>query len=202
MSAYYIPMENQYSGGTVPIPSAYTKWSIGLYLSDLGPNFYYSDPDYTQRAKANFLYDASGICEQGSGKLDNELYISCVTHVDWDGIASESRQKQREPRESFIGFEWKLDRELIPYGTVARCNNATAILSENDKLYIPELQSYLKGNGGNGILKVTDTGGDLCSSPETLDLFVGEGYAGHTAYLEFMNRTGIDFPQYVSVYKQ
>lgn len=205
MSAYYIPIENEVrfqGSGTVPIPSSYTKWNIGKYLSIKGSNYYWNEEDGAERAKLDFLYSHDSVCMQGTGKLTNGRYISCAVQVDWVGIASDARRNQKDPPESFIGFEWAIDKDLTPFETVARCATS-AMIDDGDELIIPELQTYLTQHGGSGILRVTDTGGALCSTPyETLDLFVGEGQGGFDAYLELMQRTGDDIPALVTVYKQ
>jgi RHS repeat-associated protein len=204
MSAYYVPTEDEprFTSSTVPIPSSYTKWSLGRYLSSIGPNFFWNDPAGAERANEKFLYFSDSVCMQGTGKLSNGRYIGCSVFVDWNGIASESRRNQENPPESFIGFEWAIDRELTPFRTVARC--ASGVLSYGNELIIPELQSYLIQHGGDGVLKVADTGGALCTTPyETLDLFVGEGQGGLDAYIDLMSRTDRgEIPEFVTVFKR
>ncbi len=213
MSAYYITLESEYSGKKVPIPSAHTKWAnAGLYLSST-PKYYWNEPGGAQMAKEDFLYEATGLCYQGSGKLENEQYISCVTHVDWTGIASVERRRafpdieMRQPAKSFIGFEWGGSKVLSPFETVAVCT-VSKYFTEGDTLIIPELQPYLRQNGGSGVLEVTDRGGALCKSPESIDLYVGEGNHALGIANEFFNRANLSenhpdyIPQYISVYKR
>ncbi len=227
MSAYYVTDENQYAGTSVPIPSAAPQWQwYYLWLTtDVGK--YNVDVKYAQYAKEDFLYDATGVCYQGSGRLKSGRRISCITPVDWSGVASIERRRTgeaidasqpdavigaRQPASTFIGFEWATSRDLRPFRTVAICRDSTFMV-EGDLLSIPELAPYLIANGGDGNLRVTDTGGKLCPTAEknyeTIDLFVGEGATAHASYLDFIGRPTnyppghpAYIPQFVTVYKR
>ena len=208
MSAYYIADEDEtrFSSGVTPIPSDLSMQKFGSYLSTKGPNYYF-DHTSAQSAKEDFLFRSDSVCMQGTGRLSNGWKISCTAVVDWNGLANdERRNRTNDP----IGFEWAQERELRPFNTVARCK--FGVLQENDELLIPELQSYLAEKGGEGLLKVTDTGGALCPTPtkafESLDLFIGEGEIGLNNYIDFIGRPSLNpsdpkfISEMVSVYRR
>ena len=186
MSAYYIPLEGEYTDvntRNVPIPadtnskinSGYFADQKNVYLSSQGPHHYNDDgEDYWQHANWRFLNDPDGVCMQGTGKLENDWYISCTT-------------PQGDPNKE---FSWQLDekvnrleKSVVELETVAVCGYLTeegGSLPFGTEISIPEVENFMQSYGKDATFIVRDTGDKLCPeisgrSHQTIDLFVGEG---------------------------
>ncbi len=187
MSAYYFPIEDQYTvGADVAIPAdKEAKVNSGyppdayVYLSSAGPYHYNNlGPDHYEYANWSFLNDPKGVCYQGTGKLNSRhggYYIGCTT-----------------PPGTTPAFEWQTQQKLnsvAKFQTVAVSpSHAGGLLPLGTRIEItdPDLVSYLRKHGNkNATLTVTDIGEAL--DDKTLDLFVGEGPDGLSAYYELLN---------------
>lgn len=189
LSAYYTVLEKDYAGGKTPIlvtEKNNRRQSVGKYLirkEELRENVKYTNFESSaQKAKSDFLYDPEGLCFQGSGRLENDLYISCV-----------------DPVANITGFDWlpqeKVDNVMKrPLEVVAICpHEHLTPFKQGDVVEIPALKSHLQSFGKDEFLTVTDTGGGLCATDghsETLDVYMG---AGQTAYdAHYLPIRGID----------
>ena len=203
VSAYYIPLEEQYGDDSAMWPIyavAHGQPGCKVVLSTShknGGNPYAceGDSEHTLKARWEFLYDrkvtvgsnprdGAGVCVQGTGKLKNGEYISCVAPPN---ILDED-----------VRFDWQLPEKVSilqnsvrPFDTVAVCYNKStgqeSVLHPymGKEIVIPELKSYLQDHHADTTLTITDTGEGLCTGqPETLDIFVGEGQDGLNAYYE------------------
>jgi len=133
-------------------------------------------------APMDFLYGPDGVCMQGTGKLNNGLYVSCYYDVNRKGY------DWKHPPED-LGFEWNSDQGA-DYRTKYNALETVAVsyngpFNKGDVIEIPILKPLMEAAGKDDFFKVTDTGGGLGMVPghaETIDVYIGEGQA---AYDEF-----------------
>lgn len=179
LSTYYTVLESDYhSTGKSPIKTNRTKFDLtGMRFLTKGRfGSYTLVESAAQLAESVFLYDPGGLCTQGSGKLDNGMYISCtdlpsnIPHVGFEWLFRDDEQAQTE---------------IIALETVAICNKKDKTpFRQGDVLEIPEISPYMRLHGVDEFLTVTDVGSGLCRGgdrKDTLDIYLGLGRA---TYLE------------------
>jgi RHS repeat-associated protein len=181
LSSYYTVYENQnsYGGEKVAIRATLknnVRSTNGEYLLKSTYLGFTNNASEAQKAYSSFLYDPAGLCWQGSGKLENGLYISCVDEVT-----------------NITGFNWyppeHMNRLSNPLETVAICGiSYLTPFRQGDILEIPAITALAQNNGKTGFFKVVDVGGNLCEAKDqygnivkrdTLDIYAGEGSSAY-----------------------
>ena len=179
LSAYFTLLESDYYGEKVPVKTneALQRITGGAYLLKDAFNATTNYVNSAQEARSNFLYGSDGLCMQGSGKLENGMYVSCTDRCD-----------------NIIGFEWLFEdaaaasQHIVALETAARCPwNSLTPFRRGDKVEIPALTSIMRSWGKDEFFTVTDTGGGLCKDtntghPDTLDIYIGEGRYAYNNY--------------------
>lgn len=174
LSAYYTVLESDYVGGKVAIlvtEKNGRRQEVGDYLirqEELRERVKYTDfITSAQTARSDFLYDPDGVCTQGSGRLENGLYISCVDVIN-----------------NITGFDWLPEEKISnvinkPLEVVAICPIETSTpFRQGDVIEIPALKAHLQSFGKDEFLTVADTGGGLCATDghsDSLDIYIGVG---------------------------
>ncbi len=171
LSSYYTVLESEYGGGKTQIyvtEENNRRTKVGTYLirkEELTENVKYTNfVSSAQTAKGDFLYDPTGLCVEGSGKLENGLYISCVDNPN-----------------HITGFDWLPDNQVNnvishPLEVAAFCKTS-ATFQKGDVIEIPDLQNIMINYEKNDFFTITDTGEGLCTgNPNgSLDIYAGEG---------------------------
>jgi len=181
LSAYFTVLEKEYYDNKIPVKANSTQRENtgGDFLLNVY-NKYTKFEKFAQTARKDFLYDPSGLCVQGVGRLENGMYIACSDKPTWTDYY------HPDPN---VGFEWKYkdsseaSKFLVPLESVAICNPENHPMTPfriGDILEIPVLKKHMEKWGKDDLFKVTDTGGGLCKTgihSESIDIFMGEGYA-------------------------
>lgn len=199
-SAYYLPSEEDWgSTAVVPIPAA--EWTGAEYLST-NEGFYNNNVETAQTASESFLYHRDAVCTQGSGRLKNGSYISCIGDTSqWTDIATGAVREQ-------IKFTWappgRISR-LTPFETVAVCptgqipypmlDNAGNLQGETPQLKLEGegIESFFRNRGKDNIVEVVDVGEGLCPENNNwgrplIDIYIGVGVqAYNSSYLDAIN---------------
>jgi RHS repeat-associated protein len=183
LSAYYTPLEKDFSGGgKVAIKANASQKKNGNYLLKEVFNVYTLEEQYAQTATKEFLYRPDTVCQQGEGKLENGKYISCTDLITW------SDWNFPPPN---VGFEWKykdadeasISAKRMALETLAKCDlDFKTPFRHGDIVEIPELKKHMLQQNADEFLEVTDVGQGLCKREghmDTLDVYIGEGNSAY-----------------------
>jgi RHS repeat-associated protein len=175
ISMYYIPNESQ------------SRFSKELWGTDVvrlyrgGELMKVGSTEEQVKAKRAFLYSNEGVCMQGTGKLIDGRYIECAsTHVNWAGNYMPSEYEMKRIRFDLSRSAKRAKLERLKTVAASESSNVPMDIP----LYIPGLIGFMEavdpGYSGRGIFRRTDSGGGLAIN--TLDIYVGEGSLGYSAY--------------------